>query len=122
MKPKRILVVDDEPMVVSTLKMLLTADGHQVESANDGSTALEMFDVGKYDLIITDLLQPGITGTELARIIKERSPTQPIILLTGSAQASVLDRSRLEKFHLLVEKPFSVQDFHAAIEKALLVE
>ena len=109
-------------MVVSTLKMLLTADGHQVESANDGSTALEMFDVGKYDLIITDLLQPGITGTELARIIKERSPTQPIILLTGSAQASVLDRSRLEKFHLLVEKPFSVQDFHAAIEKALLVE
>src|SRR5206468_12229838 len=55
---RRILVVDDEPFVCDALKMMLTFDGHIVETASNGKEALAMFEVGKFDLIITDFAMP----------------------------------------------------------------
>jgi len=79
----RILVVDDEPMVREVTAEYLLADGHTVETAVDGVEALEVFEKGEFDLIITDRSMPKMSGDQLAKIIKERSPDTLILMLTG---------------------------------------
>ena len=60
--PKKILVVDDEPMVCEAVKMLLEFDGHQVVTAVNGNEALALFDDGGFDVVITDYTMPGMKG------------------------------------------------------------
>src|SRR5690349_17749673 len=83
---RRILVVDDEPMVCETVKMLLQFQGHVVKDAGSGEEALAVFQPGKFDLVITDFFMPNMTGGDLAVAIKTRSPCQPIVLLTAYAE------------------------------------
>src|SRR2546423_13781417 len=83
---RRILVVDDEPEVCNAVKMLLNFDGHIVEVASNGKDALEMFEHGKFDLIITDFEMPRMKGDELAAAIKARAPNQPIVMITAYAE------------------------------------
>src|SRR5439155_5499351 len=79
---RRILVVDDEPFVCDAVKMMLTFDGHVVETASNGRDALAIFEVGKFDLVITDFAMPNMKGDELAATIKARSPKQPVVMIT----------------------------------------
>lgn len=79
----RILTVDDDESVRVAIQHLLEADGHQVTAVADADSALEQFEPGKYDLVILDLGMPRLDGLSLARKLKQKSPTIPIILLTG---------------------------------------
>ena len=63
---KRILVVDDEAFVCEAVKMMLNFDGHQVQTAGSPKEALEAFEVGKFDLVITDYSMPAMKGDALA--------------------------------------------------------
>jgi two-component system sensor histidine kinase EvgS len=69
----RILVVDDEEMVRDTLKMLLRFDRHTVEAATNPSQALELFQAGKFDLVITDYDMASMRGDQLAATSRHRS-------------------------------------------------
>src|SRR4051812_5623849 len=62
---KHILVVDDEPLICDTVKMILQLDGHLVDSASSGAQALDLFEPGKFDVIITDFFMPAMTGEKL---------------------------------------------------------
>ena len=105
---KRILVVDDEPFVCDAVKMMLAFDGHQVETANSGPEALGIFEKGKFDLVITDFLMPGIDGLELARLIKASTPRRPVLLITAHAESvSQREKARLEQVDAMLAKPFS---------------
>jgi signal transduction histidine kinase/ActR/RegA family two-component response regulator len=79
----RILVVDDEPHIREYVTEGLKQDGHQVEGAENGQTALEIFTAHPFDLVITDRAMPELNGDQLAAAIKAQSPTTPVILLTG---------------------------------------
>ena len=79
----RILVVDDLPIIRDVLQAQLVEDGHEVETAGDGKEALEILGKGCFDVIITDQSMPGMTGEELAVVVKERCPKTAVILLTG---------------------------------------
>src|SRR5581483_10552535 len=103
--PKRILVVDDEPLVAFTLLRVLVSRGHTVEMAGDGEQALGLYEAGKYDLVISDFLMPKMDGLELARVIKERSAMQPLILLTAHAEALTSGKDRVSNVDLVVGKP-----------------
>src|SRR3954470_15546891 len=83
---KKILVVDDEPFVCDAVKMMLAFDGHDVQTANSGREALDLFDKGKFDLVITDFSMPSMKGDELATAIKTRSPKQPVVMITAYAE------------------------------------
>ena len=83
---RRILVVDDEPFVCDAVKMMLSFDGHVVETASNGKEALALFDKGKFDLVITDFAMPSMKGDELAVAIKARSPKQPVVMITAYAE------------------------------------
>ncbi len=84
----RILVVDDQPIILDVLQAQLLEDGHQVETAGDGREALELIEKRPFDLVITDQSMPGMTGEELAVVVKEHCPKTAVILLTGFGGAS----------------------------------
>ena len=78
----KILVVDDESVVLDTVRPILEKAGHQVQTASDGETALRLVGQDPPDLIILDILLPGIDGLEVCRLIRQTSPV-PILMLTA---------------------------------------
>ena len=83
--PKKILLVDDEPLILKGLKYSLEQDGYQTEAAMDGEEALEKFFAGNYDLILLDVMLPGVDGIEVCQRIREQSNV-PIIMLTAKGE------------------------------------
>jgi DNA-binding NtrC family response regulator len=79
----RILVVDDDEFVCSSLKWLLMDEGYDVEVAVDGKTAIEMLDRRAYDLVLTDLMMPEVDGLAVLHEVKKRNPCTAVIILTG---------------------------------------
>jgi CheY-like chemotaxis protein len=116
--PKKILVVDDEPLVCETLKMLLTFDGHEVATASNGKEALALFEQKQFDLVITDYTMPEMKGDELALAIKTRLPGQPVVMLTAYAEMLKAEAAPLAGVDQLVGKPFQLADLRDAIQKA----
>jgi CheY-like chemotaxis protein len=114
---KRILVVDDEPFVCEAVKMMLNFDGHIVETASNAREALAMFEVGKFDLIITDYAMPMMKGDELAAAIKAKSPNQPVVMITAYAEMLESSRKVMPGVDHLISKPFLLEDLREAITK-----
>jgi len=114
---RRILVVDDEPFVCDAVKMMLTFDGHVVETASNGKDALEMFELGKFDLVITDFAMPNMKGDELAAIIKARAPGQPIVMITAYAEMLQSSGNPLMGVDCVISKPFLLENLREAIAK-----
>lgn len=87
MKPKRtILCVDDNEQALSIRKILLETRGYRVLACSNGEDALEHFRKGGIDLVMTDLVMPGLDGARLIDQIKEASPQTPAILLSGKVR------------------------------------
>ncbi|PYV56144.1 MAG: response regulator [Acidobacteria bacterium] len=87
MKPKRtILCVDDNEQSLSIRKVLLETRGYRVLAANGGEQALEIFKQGGVDLVLTDLIMPGVDGTKLIEAVKSISPQTPAILISGKVR------------------------------------
>ena len=115
---RRILVVDDEPFVSDAVKMMLTFDGHQVDTASSGKEALALFEKAKYDLVITDYAMPVMKGDELAMTIKARTPGQPIVLITAYAEMLKASHHPLTGVDFVISKPFLLENLREAIKKA----
>ena len=82
---KRILLVDDEPLIVKGLKYSLEQDGYQTDSAADGEEALNKFFNEPFDLILLDVMLPKLDGIEVCQRIREKSDV-PIIMLTAKGE------------------------------------
>ena len=114
----RILVVDDERLLVKGIKFNLENEGYQVDVAFDGLCALEMANSVSYDLLILDLMMPGKNGLEVCMDIRQRS-TVPIIILTAKGD----DTDKLLGFEYgaddYITKPFNILELKARV-RALL--
>jgi two-component system, OmpR family, response regulator CpxR len=87
MKPKRtILCVDDNEQALSIRKVMLETRGYRVIACSNSQEALERFKKGGVDLVLTDLIMPGLDGTKLIETIKSISPQTPAILLSGKVR------------------------------------
>ena len=117
-RKEHILIVDDQPMVSESLKMILQFDGYEVDTAENGRKALEIFEPEKFAVIFTDFEMPEMNGHELASIIKARDPRQPIIMVTAYADL-VLDMQPLPQVDLILGKPWSIDEIRNAISKVL---
>ena len=113
----RILVVDDEPFVCDAVKMMLTFDGHEVETASNGKEALALFEKGQYDLVITDFAMPNMKGDELAAAIKAKSPKQPVVMITAYAEMLQSSGNPLTGVDFVISKPFLLENLREAITK-----
>ena len=114
--PKSILVVEDDPSVADSLRLLLTIDRHYVEIVGDGEKALAKYEGGNYDLVIVDFAMPGMDGLDLAELIKARAPQQRVLLVTAYAEmVSNNEKGRLQYADALLAKPFGAPQLHDAL-------
>jgi len=114
----RILLVEDEATLRETLAYNLTQEGYQVAKSGDGAEALEMARADKYDLIVLDIMLPGLDGLSFCRILRKEQAT-PIIMLT--ARGGEVDRiigleSGADDY---IVKPFSLGEFLARVRAVL---
>jgi DNA-binding response OmpR family regulator len=118
MTGKRVLVVDDDVKTVELVKLYLNRDGYRVLTAYDGVEALRLAREGHPDLIVLDLMLPGINGLEVCRTLREESDV-PIIMLT----ARTTDEDKLVGLELgaddYVTKPFSPRELAARVRAVL---
>jgi CheY-like chemotaxis protein len=115
--PRSVLVVDDEPSILEAVKLLLECDGHCVDTANDAAEALEKFAPGKFDVVLSDYMMPGMKGDALAAAIQAVAPYQPIVFLT--AHAELLQGTLQIPGVGIVSKPFTLRTLRQAIGRAV---
>jgi two-component system cell cycle sensor histidine kinase/response regulator CckA len=113
---RRVLVIDDEPLVRRTVSGLLEAAGHTVIEADSGAAGLASLAGAAVDCVLTDLGMPGMNGWEVARAIKARAPQIPVLLLTGWAdQAEVEIASGLVE--RILHKPVRFEELLQAVSE-----
>jgi signal transduction histidine kinase len=111
----RVLVVDDHPMIPEIISAYLAEDQHVVATAKSAQEAIEKFQQGPFDLVITDHAMPGANGQELATAIRQIKPGEPIILLTGFADLVSETDKQSSDVDLVLSKPASLDDLRKAI-------
>jgi len=117
---KRILIIEDNPMVVKSLEFKLTKDGYDVVVAEDGRKALEILkEDDAIELVITDLMLPYITGTELIEHIRNNTPTMPIIVLSTSNQGEIITDAFLMGVNDFITKPFSPNELSLRVKRTI---
>jgi CheY-like chemotaxis protein len=119
---KRIMIVDDEPDVISVLKIVLEENGFQVDSFEDAIAALKNYKTGLYDLLILDIKMPEMDGFELYDEIKKRDDRAKVCFLTASEM--YYKKSRKEKYCLLdkdlfIQKPIANEELVKEINKMI---
>jgi DNA-binding response OmpR family regulator len=116
--PGRILVVDDDPTVADVVGRYLARDGHTVECVHDGHEALRRIEARAPDLMVLDLMLPGISGLEVCRRVRERWPV-PVVMLTALGE----ETDRLAGFEFgaddYVTKPFSPRELAMRVRSVL---
>jgi CheY-like chemotaxis protein len=105
----KILLVEDESSCRIATSMLLQYLGHSVDAAASGEEALARFDRGLHQLVVTDLVMPGLSGQDVAAEIKRKSSSTPVVMYTGTAVTN------LEWVDALITKPASIADFRETL-------
>jgi two-component system response regulator PilR (NtrC family) len=115
----RILVVDDEGSMRQLLEIALGKEGYQVESAPSGERAGELFGKSQFDLVISDIRMPDMSGVEVLRRIRETSPATPVIMITAYASTdTAVEALRLGAYDYIT-KPFKLEELKVTIKNAL---
>lgn len=115
----RILIVDDEEIVVRSCRRILSDSIYAVDSTLDGLEALRKVDETEYDLMILDIMMPGIDGLEVLQQVKERHPDIDVIMVTGLSQIQTAVKAmKLGAFDYL-SKPFDPDELKHVVERAL---
>ncbi|MBI2265879.1 MAG: response regulator [Armatimonadetes bacterium] len=118
-----ILVVDDEPLLREVMVEILTREGHRVEVAAQGGEGFKKFCAGSFDLVITDLAMPEMTGDQLVAAIKRISPDTPVILATGfhelSERSDAAVPGESEIADLAISKPVTPAALRESVAKAI---
>ncbi len=117
MSPYRILLVDDDSFFLRVYGDFLRSRGFEVETAESGESALEIYQAGKYQLVVADLVMPGVDGIELCERIRSLNPAQDIIVVTGSDDVRTAVRAmRLGVYDYLV-KPIEREELMLVIDR-----
>jgi two-component system, cell cycle response regulator CpdR len=117
-----ILLVDDDPDILNILDFTLTAAGHQVTRAQDGVAALNILDnsKGKFpDLMLTDVIMPGLNGFNLARMARTRNPFLKILYLTGFHEMAITMRDHGDRLGKILMKPIMPDELAKEISETL---
>lgn len=121
---KKILVVDDEELIIRSLRKLLEKNGFVVFVAKNGQDALAMVEEENFDLIVADIRMPGINGVETVQSIyetlqKKKLKNIPIIFITGYADEEIRQKAKTLKPVAYIYKPFDIPELVDRIKEAL---
>jgi DNA-binding NtrC family response regulator len=115
----RILVVDDEDAVRTLMLEILERAGHEVVGAATAAEALARLEDNRIELVVSDLVMPGLSGVELLELLHERHPELPVVIVTGAGTPTNLGAARLYGATIVVEKPFTHAELCEAAAVAL---
>ena len=115
--PRRVLVVDDDPLVADSIRRMLQFDGHQVETAASAEEALAVFEDKTFDLALVDFEMPKMKGDQLAQAIKARVPGQPVVMFTGYAEAVSSRATENGGVDMVLGKPFNLEELRKTLAK-----
>ncbi len=117
---KKILLIDDEPQLLSTISEILTAYGYEVIALPDAESAYPLIREGeRYDLVITDLHLPGMNGSELIGLFRKIMPNVPVIVLTGYATVESYIQTRCNGVFEYINKPIRAGELRRIVGAAL---
>ena len=113
-----ILIVDDDAAVRGILLDLLS-ENYECNTASTAEQALQYLEIEDYDVVLTDLAMPGLTGIELLKRVKVKELNTPVILISGKAQEE--DHESLMKLGAFayLKKPFSLDEIESAVQRAV---
>lgn len=106
---KRVLLIEDEPNIIEAISFILTRDGWTVHSHTEGSTAAERVRANIPDLVILDVMLPGLSGYDILRDLRAHAQTAALPVMMLSARGQIKDREMAERLgatHYMI-KPFS---------------
>jgi CheY-like chemotaxis protein len=112
----RILVVDDDENIREMLKDFLNLEGYKTVLAKDGEEALKIFSEQGFDMVITDLGMPGMSGWEVNKCIKAMKPEIPVVIITGWGAQLSPEELKKNKVNWILSKPFNLDQFKEMIE------
>lgn len=121
MARRTILVVDDEPRIRSLVRNVLTRDGHDVVEAADGAEALTISQRSPeaIDLLLTDVVMPGMDGIELARQLSSRTPCVRVLYMSGKCEIDVVQEQIKRRGVGFLRKPFDIEGLSLAVTRML---
>jgi signal transduction histidine kinase/ActR/RegA family two-component response regulator/HAMP domain-containing protein len=119
-RPMRILIVDDDPIIIESLRETLRGDGHRVTAADGGQSGIDAFEAAlakgeAFELVITDLGMPYVDGRRVAAAIKAGAPQTPVILLTGWGERLMADNQVPPHVDRVLNKPPRLKELRAAL-------
>jgi response regulator RpfG family c-di-GMP phosphodiesterase len=112
-------VVDDEPNICELLRELLGQDAYEIDACLSGQDALEKLGQASYDMVISDLKMPGISGIELIRAIKASAPDTATVLITGYATVETAVRALRHGADDYLTKPFNIEELRKVVGRGL---
>jgi putative two-component system response regulator len=115
----RILAIDDEDVVRMLVVEILESVGHEVVGAESAEHALDLLDQGEFDLIVSDVVMPGLSGLELLEAARRRHASLPVVLVTGAGTYETLSQALTRGAAGLVTKPFAHAELQTAVSDAL---
>lgn len=115
----RVLLVDDEQLIRKLLARALSGPELEVLEAPSGTAALELFAAERFDLVITDVQMPEMTGIELTRRLKQQVPTLPVVLISGVFELAPHERPEDVGAVAVLCKPFLAEELQAIALRAL---
>jgi DNA-binding NtrC family response regulator len=119
MKKNRILIVDDDHAMRLALAESLESCGYDISAAENGSEALNLFNKRKFDLVVTDMKMPEMSGIEVLQGVKKMSPDVPVILITAYGTVNTAVEAMKEGAAEFIMKPFSLDDLEALVKNVL---
>ena len=121
-RKSNILIVEDEEDIRILLSEILASDGHTVSTASSGKKGIEVFKKGGFDLILTDLGMPGMSGWEVANTIKKLAPEVIIAVITGWGIQIDKDELKQHGVDIIVNKPFKVDQILKLAQEAIEIQ
>jgi putative two-component system response regulator len=115
----RILVIDDEDVIRMLVVEILESVGYEVTSAESAERALALLEKAEFDLVVSDVIMPGLSGLELLEAVRARRASLPVVLVTGAGTYDTLSQALTRGAAGLVTKPFAHSDLQSAVADAL---
>ena len=116
---RKVLVVDDDPVVRKSFDRVLSGKGYAVITAESGEEALHKLDEEKYDIVYSDVRMPGMSGLEVAENVKARRPWTPVVIITGYGTEAAEARARAAGVSSFLHKPLSPEMIEDSVRDTL---
>lgn len=116
---RKVLVVDDDPVVRKSFDRVLSSKGYAVITAESGEEALHKLDEERYDIVYSDVRMPGMSGLEVAENVKARRPWTPVVIITGYGTEAAEARAKAAGVSSFLHKPLSPEMIEDSVRDTL---